>query len=597
LLRFFSGILIPVRVKTTGLGGALSVAFACNGCQLRQVSFDSTTYVESSRRSVVSLALHVAMFVGGVHHSQIVRTLGQGLGLHVLSRKNFFSIIKLLYPVTKVMLEEMCNKAKDTMRRKPDNEQGSFQRAITTADGCWLTRGHFSKNFTLHVKDFLTQALLYYVHLCQRGRDDICEDELYPGTSKSCEGYAASRIFQQAANEGMNIEVNWQDGDSSSEAGFRAAFPDKEKCKVMLCGGHVTRAHGKQLEKLAAMKQVAQGYVTKHKSDFPTLATVKCCCAGKKHSKGCGCMSDNFQRTARINHALALLEADATKDPKTYAEIMLQLGQHHCRNIHIWEGGHCSFHATKSCTCGKCDPDNPTCSGKPYTSKYVLSCPMHQLLYQVETAKRAKNASSVIHPDFGRGHSNLPESDHSVFVRFRAKDLNIERLHYVVSTNLALMQSNMAWLSEVHGPSYHWIPDLYTRVGLPVVDDIVDACKRAVCDAEKNRLYKTRDETKKLRIRRKQARVEENEERKRWVRQQLVQHTYGDAEEYGDQADDDEAEAAGIMVKENQGTSAEVVVVGTVAGATQCCKCGSSKHKRTSHKDCPLKKKKTSEHQ
>jgi hypothetical protein len=85
----------------------------------------------------------------------------------------------------------------------------------------------------------------------------------------------------------------------------------------MLCGGHVTRAHGKQLEKLAAMKQVAQGYVTKHKSELPTLTTVKCCCVGKKHSKGCGCRSENFQRTARINHALALLEADATKDPKT----------------------------------------------------------------------------------------------------------------------------------------------------------------------------------------------------------------------------------------------------------------------------------------
>ena len=141
---------------------------------------------------------------------------------------------------------------------------------------------------------------------------------------------------------------------------------------------------------------------------------------------------------------------------------------------------------------------------------------------------------------------------------------------------MALIQSNMALLSEVHGPSYHWIPDLYTRVGLPVVDDIVDACKRAVCDADKT-VYTRRDETKQLRIRRKQARVEENEERKR-VRQQLVQHTYGDAEEYGDQADDDEAEAAGIMVKENQGTSAEVVVVGTVAGATKCCKCGSTKH-------------------
>ena len=78
----------------------------------------------------------------------------------------------------------------------------------------------------------------------------------------------------------------------------------------MLCRGHVTKAHGKQLVKLAAIKQVT--YLTKHKSEFPPLATVKCCCAGKKHFK-----AKKFQRTARINHALALLEAYETKHLKT----------------------------------------------------------------------------------------------------------------------------------------------------------------------------------------------------------------------------------------------------------------------------------------
>ena len=147
-------------------------------------------------------------------------TLGHGLGLHVLSRKN---IIRLLYLVKKVTLEEMFNKAKGTMQRKPDNEQGSFQRAITTADGCWLTRGHFSKNFTLHVKDFLMQALL------SSSTTSICVKEAVMTSAKknftlTCEGYAASRIFQQTANEGMNIEVNWQDGDSSSVLQARLAF-------------------------------------------------------------------------------------------------------------------------------------------------------------------------------------------------------------------------------------------------------------------------------------------------------------------------------------------------------------------------------------
>ena len=96
---FFTGIFVPVRVKTTGLGGALS--FACSGCRLRQVSFDSTTNVESSRRSVVSLALHVATFVGGVHHSQIVRTLGQGLGSTRPEQKKLLQYYQVALPCHK----------------------------------------------------------------------------------------------------------------------------------------------------------------------------------------------------------------------------------------------------------------------------------------------------------------------------------------------------------------------------------------------------------------------------------------------------------------------------------------------------------------
>ena len=34
-------------------------------------------------------------------------------------------------------------------------------------------------------------ALLYYHHLCQKGRDKIVEGVLYLGTSKSAERYAA----------------------------------------------------------------------------------------------------------------------------------------------------------------------------------------------------------------------------------------------------------------------------------------------------------------------------------------------------------------------------------------------------------------------
>ena len=50
-----------------------------------------------------------------------------------------------------------------------------------------------------------------------------------------------------AKEEGMNIEVHWQDADSSSSNAVHEHFSDAE---VMICGGHAGRAHMKQLENL-----------------------------------------------------------------------------------------------------------------------------------------------------------------------------------------------------------------------------------------------------------------------------------------------------------------------------------------------------------
>ena len=46
-----------------------------------------------------------------------------------------------------------------------------------------------------------------------RGAD---KDKLYLGTAKGAEGFAASLAFKAAKEEGMHIEIQWQDGDSSS---------------------------------------------------------------------------------------------------------------------------------------------------------------------------------------------------------------------------------------------------------------------------------------------------------------------------------------------------------------------------------------------
>ena len=98
-----------------------------------------------------------------------------------------------------------------------------------------------------------------------------------------------------------------------------------------------------------------------------------------------------------------------------------------------------------------------------------MDCKFHALLYEIECHARAKQAKELIHPVLKRGHSN---ASHNVFIRFRSKDIALERLHYHVSTNLALLQANM---HAKFGVSY---PDLYRRMKLPVFDGVQEALER-----------------------------------------------------------------------------------------------------------------------
>jgi hypothetical protein len=136
------------------------------------------------------------------------------------------------------------------------------------------------------------------------------------------------------------------------------------------------------------------------------------------------------------------------------------------------------FHPLVKCSCKKCDVDengfcpDMKCSGEPYHSAHVLKCDFHGLLYEIECAHRAKDAEKVIDPELGKGHSNLPESSFSVLTKFRAKDINLHQVHYQASTNLGLLQSCMTWCYKVKGAEYHWILELYSRMGLPIIDGI-----------------------------------------------------------------------------------------------------------------------------
>lgn len=274
-LSILSGQLIPTRVETVGLGGTINITFACSGCQLRSVSFQGSSMVEASRRTLVGLTLALPFIVSGHGFAKFHRTLNQCLGIQGISKNRFYEVVQLIYPHIHDILTEMCDEEKENMKKIDNNVLGSWQQGVVTFDGVWHARGYFSKNGSFIVKNYLTGGLLWFGHKCMRGNSE--DDDLFMGTAKSMEGILAGECYRQAKDEGCNIEVVWQDGDSSSQKSVEEVF-GAEPRRVFKCGGHVGRAHVNSLKDLAKPKVFSPAQISKWKATFPAIESAKCAC-------------------------------------------------------------------------------------------------------------------------------------------------------------------------------------------------------------------------------------------------------------------------------------------------------------------------------
>lgn len=97
----------------------------------------------------------------------------------------------------------------------------------------------------------------------------------------------------------------------------------------------------------------------------------------------------------------------------------------------------------------------------------------------------------------------------------------------MASTNAGVCQGNITWCFKVSGNNYHWVIDLYQRLNLPVIPAAAEALVKCVqdCAAELNK--QQTEARKQQQIRMKVARTEDQEARKKCVKQQAVRHTYG----------------------------------------------------------------------
>ena len=303
------GELTPVHVRSARLGGGVSICYICNGCAQQAAIFETSSkywltstsekltganekpagkqlYNASYRltsANEISSAVQVGFIAAGCIHMTYCEVLKHALGIDAVAWNTFQSTIEKMYPVVKLMVDRMCDEAKQEMKSMDQNKPGSWSCAVTSVDGTWMTRGFHSKNATFTIRNYLTGALLYRKHLCPKGRDRLIDEELYQGTSKDAEGYAARLIFKRAKEDVMNIAIHWQDADSSSSSAVADHF---STTKIMICGGHAGRAHKKQLEKLSMKKSFTEDFKKKFRERFPEVDNVVCHC--KRHKPGCG---------------------------------------------------------------------------------------------------------------------------------------------------------------------------------------------------------------------------------------------------------------------------------------------------------------------
>ena len=89
--------------------------------------------------------MHVAAFASGIGFAGYHKLFGRHLGMSVTSGTMFHRVIEEVYPHIIEMLDEVCELGKDDMKALPSENLGSWQRAVTTSDGCWHIQGFFPR--------------------------------------------------------------------------------------------------------------------------------------------------------------------------------------------------------------------------------------------------------------------------------------------------------------------------------------------------------------------------------------------------------------------------------------------------------------------
>ena len=85
------GNLAPLAVKCHGLGGAVTVRYSCDGCDLKGATFEAHSKCETvlAGSNTISVSFQVVVIIAGCTHAAYPKALSHSLGVDAVSAPTF----------------------------------------------------------------------------------------------------------------------------------------------------------------------------------------------------------------------------------------------------------------------------------------------------------------------------------------------------------------------------------------------------------------------------------------------------------------------------------------------------------------------------
>ena len=99
--------------------------------------------------------------------------------------------------------------------RRQIRERGDHQQWVASYDGFYLTRGHYSNNYSGTVHDYSTGNVAWFTHRTKRG---IRNEHNWEGMLNGAEGNMFDELLEKVKTEGFIVKEIVTDKDSSGNA-------------------------------------------------------------------------------------------------------------------------------------------------------------------------------------------------------------------------------------------------------------------------------------------------------------------------------------------------------------------------------------------